>query len=291
MAVRRRRPPPGAAPLGATGEVGGLEPRASGSGRERQPRRSLPRYTRSPLSPRRLRAPDQTANATRRAPVRGDAEGSRSGRRRDRGAVPAEPGRAARNFLVPMHASGARHGSRFGTRSRSSGPRHPTQQRLTRRNDRRLPRPPRHRRAAGLQPLARRCRPTPDRQGNRTLPQRHARTAPARAPGDAIRSSPYARACQTAELLHEEAGWPPAQHDPTLAPNQSPAEALPLLQTLTEPASVALVGHEPYLSSLASLLVSGNERALRLELKKGAVVRLAFVAAPCPRRSAPALER
>jgi phosphohistidine phosphatase SixA len=39
-----------------------------------------------------------------------------------------------------------------------------------------------------------------------TLPQRRARTAPARAPGDAIRSSPYARACQTAELLREEAG-------------------------------------------------------------------------------------
>jgi phosphohistidine phosphatase len=99
---------------------------------------------------------------------------------------------------------------------------------------------------------------------------------------DAVRSSPYARAWQTADLLQEEAGWPAAQHDPTLAADQSPAEALPLLQTLTEPASVALVGHEPYLSSLASLLVSGNERALRLELKKGAVARLAFAVAPAP---------
>jgi phosphohistidine phosphatase len=93
---------------------------------------------------------------------------------------------------------------------------------------------------------------------------------------DAVYSSPYARTWQTAELLHEEIGWPAAQPCPALAASRSPADALPFLRDLRGPRSVALVGHEPYLSSLASLLVSGDERALRLELMKGALALVAF---------------
>ena len=37
---------------------------------------------------------------------------------------------------------------------------------------------------------------------------------------------------------------------------------------------LALVGHEPYLSELASLLLCGDARALRLEVGKGALLRL-----------------
>jgi phosphohistidine phosphatase len=99
---------------------------------------------------------------------------------------------------------------------------------------------------------------------------------------DAVHASPYTRARQTAELLHAETGWPAAQPCPLLAANRPPADALPLLQTATPPASVALVGHEPFLSSLASLLVSGDERVLRLELKKGAVALLGCAGRPAP---------
>ncbi len=40
--------------------------------------------------------------------------------------------------------------------------------------------------------------------------------------------------------------------------------------------SIALVGHEPDLSRLASLLCTGSEDGLQLELKKGAVASLSF---------------
>ena len=40
------------------------------------------------------------------------------------------------------------------------------------------------------------------------------------------------------------------------------------------------MGHEPHLSELASLLVSGDEHALGLELKKGATVLLEFAVRP-----------
>jgi phosphohistidine phosphatase SixA len=52
--------------------------------------------------------------------------------------------------------------------------------------------------------------------------------------------------------------------------------------------TVALVGHEPHLPSLASLLCTGSEGGLRLRLKKGGVVLLRFDGhvAPVARSSA-----
>jgi phosphohistidine phosphatase len=100
---------------------------------------------------------------------------------------------------------------------------------------------------------------------------------------DAVYTSPYVRAVQTAEVLEQEAGWPAAQLSPPLAGNRPAADAVPLLRTVAAESSVALVGHEPYLSSLASLLAAGDEGALRLELKKGGVVVLSCPATPAPR--------
>jgi len=95
----------------------------------------------------------------------------------------------------------------------------------------------------------------------------------------AVLSSPYVRAWQTAEILNEETGWPVPEACRWLEADKPPSAAVELL---ARGSSVALVGHEPYLSALASLLVSGNEHALGLELKKGAVALLAFDAAPAP---------
>lgn len=99
---------------------------------------------------------------------------------------------------------------------------------------------------------------------------------------DTVFTSPYLRAMQTAEVLAEESGWPEAQPSAALAANHPPADALPLLRTMPAAASIALVGHEPYLSSLASLLAAGDENALRLELKKGGVVSLGCDGTPTP---------
>jgi phosphohistidine phosphatase len=90
---------------------------------------------------------------------------------------------------------------------------------------------------------------------------------------DVVLSSRFARAWETAVLLHEVAGWPDPEECPQLEVGWPAAAALEVLRRHSEP-SVALVGHEPYLSTLASLLCAGAEDALRLQLKKGAVAVL-----------------
>lgn len=87
---------------------------------------------------------------------------------------------------------------------------------------------------------------------------------------DAVLSSRFARAWQTAELLHE-AGWPEPEPCPELEVGRAPAEALDAVRGRDE-RSLALVGHEPHLSMLVSLLCVGSQGALDLDLKKGGVV-------------------
>jgi phosphohistidine phosphatase len=97
---------------------------------------------------------------------------------------------------------------------------------------------------------------------------------------DVVLSSPYTRAWQTAEILEQEAGWPAPERCHALEPGRLPAGALDVLKP--EISSVVLVGHEPYLSRLASLLLSEKEYAARIDLKKGAVIRLDCVNGPRP---------
>jgi phosphohistidine phosphatase len=88
---------------------------------------------------------------------------------------------------------------------------------------------------------------------------------------DLVLSSSYTRSLETAELLREEARWPAPERCRQLEADQTPGAALHALQALGKPSTLALVGHEPNLSSLASLLLTGHEDDLELELKKGAV--------------------
>jgi phosphohistidine phosphatase len=97
-----------------------------------------------------------------------------------------------------------------------------------------------------------------------------------------VRSSPYIRAWQTAELLHEEAGWPAPLACAPLAGHSATAEALDALRLHADRESVALVGHEPNLSWLASLLLAGAEGVVDLELKKGAAALLELASPPTP---------
>ena len=95
---------------------------------------------------------------------------------------------------------------------------------------------------------------------------------------EAVLASPYVRAWQTAELLAEESGWPDPQESAELRPFGEPSEGVDVVKGRPE-SSLALVGHQPHLSELASLLLTGND-ASQLELKKGGVIWLRFQGEP-----------
>ena len=93
---------------------------------------------------------------------------------------------------------------------------------------------------------------------------------------DLILSSPFLRAKQTAEIVAGELRLKKRiEFSDELAPGGS---SKALIQRLSgwEPApeNVLLVGHEPYLSRLVSLLVSGGADAAAIEMKKGGLCKL-----------------
>ena len=85
---------------------------------------------------------------------------------------------------------------------------------------------------------------------------------------ESLLSSPYSRAWQTAEILDEETRWPAPEPREELAAGRPPDEGAALIEEI-EAESVALVGHEPSLSLLASFLMTGDHDLARLDLKKG----------------------
>jgi phosphohistidine phosphatase len=92
---------------------------------------------------------------------------------------------------------------------------------------------------------------------------------------NAIISSPYLRAKQTAEIVVKSLKRRrQLQFSGDLAPDGNPKS---LIQQLNEmrpkPKNILLVGHEPYLSKLISLLTAGNT-AMEIDLKKGGLCRL-----------------
>ncbi|MGZ4103684.1 MAG: SixA phosphatase family protein [Actinomycetota bacterium] len=89
-------------------------------------------------------------------------------------------------------------------------------------------------------------------------------------PVQAVLASPFVRAWRTAEILHEEAGWPPPEPFKSLEAGRAPQDVLDELSNAPSVPAAALVGHEPMLSELIALLLGGGS----VELKKGAVARL-----------------
>ena len=94
---------------------------------------------------------------------------------------------------------------------------------------------------------------------------------------DVVVCSPLVRAVQTAELV--VAGLSHAGRvlvDPRLVPEGSPRHVVAMLRELAPTRRVALVAHEPILSSLASLLLGRNlgrglakSEAMRIRLERG----------------------
>ncbi len=92
---------------------------------------------------------------------------------------------------------------------------------------------------------------------------------------DVILTSPLARAAETAELVSAAYGNEPApQVLPALATGVAPAEVVSALKQFARYGEVMVVGHEPQLSNLASLLLTGSNDLVHLRLKTGSCVSL-----------------
>ena len=92
---------------------------------------------------------------------------------------------------------------------------------------------------------------------------------------DLILSSPFLRARQTAEIVAQSLKL--KKHlafSEALTPDGDPKRLIRQLNELAPtPENVLLVGHEPYLSLLVAMLISGSEMA-GVELKKGSLCKL-----------------
>ena len=92
---------------------------------------------------------------------------------------------------------------------------------------------------------------------------------------DLILSSPYLRARQTAEIVAEALkARKRLELSDSLTPDGSTKKLVDLLNRLQPPPDdVLLVGHEPYLSGLISLLLAGDTTSA-VVMKKGGLCRL-----------------
>jgi len=91
---------------------------------------------------------------------------------------------------------------------------------------------------------------------------------------DRVFSSPWKRAWQTARILVEETGLPKSARVACEA-----LAAVPDLARIAEEvgdvaadATIALVGHEPWMSELAALLLTGRAEALHVDFPKSGVM-------------------
>ena len=92
---------------------------------------------------------------------------------------------------------------------------------------------------------------------------------------DRIATSPLKRAKETAEIVvnvYEESA-PKLEIWEELRPEGDRQEAIQRLSRLRQDADILLVGHEPYLSSLAGEIISNGSSA-RIMLKKGGMAKI-----------------
>ena len=90
---------------------------------------------------------------------------------------------------------------------------------------------------------------------------------------DLILSSPYIRAKETAEILADVFKIKKIEFSDNLIPMGDPDLLIAEINEKYNAASIALVGHEPHLTALISLLVS-EKAGVDITLKKGGVCRL-----------------
>jgi phosphohistidine phosphatase len=95
---------------------------------------------------------------------------------------------------------------------------------------------------------------------------------------DALLTSPLIRALATAEIAAREWGRVKPTIEPALA-RGNPSRVLAVLASQPADATIAIVGHEPYLSGLLSTLL-GCAEADRLAFRKGGAALLDLPGSP-----------
>ena len=92
---------------------------------------------------------------------------------------------------------------------------------------------------------------------------------------DAILASPLPRAAETAELVAAvNPGGPTPEAFAPLSTGVSPADTVAALQPFERHDHLMIVGHEPGLSGIVSLLLTGSANSVSLNLKKSGMVAL-----------------
>ncbi len=86
---------------------------------------------------------------------------------------------------------------------------------------------------------------------------------------DAILSSPYTRAYQTADIVAGKLGLE-VKTEPLLAPGFNSDKLAEIVSSFADDQALLLVGHEPNLSMVITELIGGG----RVQLKKGALARV-----------------
>ncbi len=86
---------------------------------------------------------------------------------------------------------------------------------------------------------------------------------------DAILSSPYTRAWQTADIVANALGLE-ARAEPRLAPGFNIESLTEIVRVNAEAKSLLLIGHEPTFSAVIAQLIGGG----RVVIKKGALARV-----------------
>lgn len=98
---------------------------------------------------------------------------------------------------------------------------------------------------------------------------------------DVLATSPYRRAARTAQILADVYGDIAAVEVTELTPDGAPQAQLAWLAGLNMVGNVAMVGHEPGLSRLASQCLCRKHRSL-ITLKKGGACLIRFKDTPEP---------
>ena len=96
-----------------------------------------------------------------------------------------------------------------------------------------------------------------------------------------LATSTLVRATQTGELLADAAGGIRTVRLAELAPDEAPDALVPWLRAQRRSGVVAIVGHEPHLSGLVELLLTGRRTGF-VDLKKGGACLLALPKAAAP---------
>src|SRR5690348_16313807 len=94
-----------------------------------------------------------------------------------------------------------------------------------------------------------------------------------------LAASPLTRARETAEIVADEYGIEIRSTTEALAPSAQLPEFVDWIADRADHAVVAVVGHEPHLSKLATWLMTGVDET-HIELKKGGALMISFKGAP-----------